>query len=241
MRANSLVGASPAKSRQLLPQLSVPRVIRLSLSPVLDVCCRESTRTRWGGRPVQLAGGTRSGGNSGSKTGPGEAPGGANPWRGQRPRLPSPLPPGHTPMRAAAAGHDLAVNQGRKWRTAGPVRLPPLISSRGEAPPPRDPLPATSRENDLHSAGERSIPRSVESPSHRHPRNQPTCGRRGVERPADAAAPSALGRSFVVSPAAGGNLTAAGDGITWPRTAPTKPSCAEPTGGERPSHANRVG
>ena len=62
MRANSLVGASPAKSRQLLPQLSVPRVARLSLSPVLDVGCQESTRTRWGGRPVQLAGGTRSGG-----------------------------------------------------------------------------------------------------------------------------------------------------------------------------------
>ena len=38
MRANSLVGASPAKSRQLLPQLSVPKVARLSLSPVLDVC-----------------------------------------------------------------------------------------------------------------------------------------------------------------------------------------------------------
>ena len=33
---NSLVGASPAKSRQLLPQLSVPRVIRLSLSPSLS-------------------------------------------------------------------------------------------------------------------------------------------------------------------------------------------------------------
>ena len=30
---NSLVGASPAKSRQLLPQLSIPRVARLSLSP----------------------------------------------------------------------------------------------------------------------------------------------------------------------------------------------------------------
>ena len=34
-KLNSLVGASPAKSRQLLPQLSVPRVIRLSLSPSL--------------------------------------------------------------------------------------------------------------------------------------------------------------------------------------------------------------
>ena len=33
---NSLVGASFAKSRQLLPQLSVPRVIRLSLSPSLS-------------------------------------------------------------------------------------------------------------------------------------------------------------------------------------------------------------
>ena len=110
----------------------------------------------------------------------------------------------HTPMRAAAAEHDPSVIQGRKWRTAGPVRLPPLISSRGEAPPPRDPLPATSRENDLHSAGERSIPRSVESPSHRHPRNQPTCGRRGVERPADAAAPSALGRSCCGEPSGGG-------------------------------------
>ena len=43
------------------------------------------------------------------------------------------------------------------------------------------------------------------------------------------AAPSAYSRSSVVSPAAGGNLTAAGDGITRPRTAPTKPLCAEPT------------
>ena len=52
---NSLVGASPAKSRQLLPQLSVPSVTGLSLSPVLEVvCCRESTRTRWGGRPSLL-------------------------------------------------------------------------------------------------------------------------------------------------------------------------------------------
>ena len=53
--------------------------------------------------------------------------------------------------------------------------------------------------------------------------------------------PSAYGRSSVVSPPAGGNLTAAGDGITRPRTAPTKPLCAELTGEERPSHANRVG
>ena len=52
---SSLVGASPAKSRQLLPQLSVPSVTGLSLSPVLEVvCCRESTRTRWGGRPSLL-------------------------------------------------------------------------------------------------------------------------------------------------------------------------------------------
>ena len=64
---NSLVGASPAKSRQLLPQLSVPSATGLSLSPVLEVvCCRESTRTRWGGRPY-LAGGTRSGGREGRK------------------------------------------------------------------------------------------------------------------------------------------------------------------------------
>ena len=141
----------------------------------------------------------------GSETRPGDAPGGANPSGGQLPRLPSRLPVvDHTPMRAAAAGHDPSVIQGRKWRTAGPVRLPPLISSRGEAPPPRDPLPATSRENDLHSGGEWSIPRSVESPSHRHPRNQPTCGRRGVERPADAAAPSALGRSCCGEPSGGG-------------------------------------
>ena len=64
---NSLVGASPAKSRQLLPQLSVPSVMGLSLSPVLEVnCCRESTQTRWGGRP-NLAGGTRSGGREGRK------------------------------------------------------------------------------------------------------------------------------------------------------------------------------
>ena len=48
-------------------------------------------------------------------------------------------------------------------------------------------------------------------------------------------------RSSVVSPAAGGNLTAAGDGITRPRTAPTKPLCAEPTCKEQPFHVNREG
>ena len=129
----------------------------------------------------------------------------------------------HTPMRAAAAGHDPSVIQGRKWRTAGPVRLPPLISSRGEAPPPRDPSAgdlAGKRPTQVRGRGP-SLAQSIpEPPASSEPTN---LKRGGVVRPADAAAPSATGRSSVVSPAAGGNLTAAGDGITRPRTAPTKP------------------
>ena len=58
---NSLVEASPAKSRQAIVATFRPKS-QDSLSVQFSKVCRESTRTRWGGRPMQLAGGTRSGG-----------------------------------------------------------------------------------------------------------------------------------------------------------------------------------
>ena len=156
-----------------------PKGPRLSLSPVLEVCCQESTRTRWGGRPAQLAGGTRSGGTTRV---------GDPPWRSP---LAEPTPAGAsspasllrclpvTPLCVLPRRDMTSRSIKGERRAAGPVRLPSLISSRGEAPPPRDPMPAASRENDLHRAGERSIPRSVESPSHRQSRNQPTLAKGG--------------------------------------------------------------
>ena len=50
--SNSLVGASPAKSRQLLPQLSVPSITGLSLSPFSVLSQPTSLRAGRAGKPI---------------------------------------------------------------------------------------------------------------------------------------------------------------------------------------------
>ena len=102
-----------------------PKGQRLSLSPVLEVCCRESTRTRWGGRPVHWPVEHEVGEKPGSETRPGDAPGGANPSGGQLPRFPLRCLP-VTPLCVLPRRGLTSRSYNRERRAAGRTRLPPL-------------------------------------------------------------------------------------------------------------------